>query len=82
MTRKHFQLIAEALGKAYGHADLLYDIEAISVEDNVARSCQMQAVIAELNHAFSCENPRFDTERFREAVYDASREYKTERLAA
>jgi len=70
MSRKDYILLAEALGKAQGTMDKA--IASLSAESKVRAQAVMMTVLNYVVVALGRDNPRFDSERFVDAVFDAA----------
>ena len=65
MTGKHFQMVAEAAGRAYARG-----IQAVGPDDGAG----FRGLMERLEDALEEENPRFDRGRFRDALLEAVRD--------
>lgn len=67
LSRKYYRSIAAALNGVVSDFEISEDC---STHSNQIRRELMQRIIGELGREFRADNPRFDLDRFREAVWN------------
>lgn len=87
MTKKDYDLIADAIAQAVAHNDDMYSYayrgaegnrenEQLAATKSVERDLATRAIVSMLSSAFKQRNERFDADKFEDTIYNRAKIYR------